>query len=181
MCAETCKLFFTYINTYTKHTFLTTASGLLHNDVSIYTHVYIHTYTQYQKRHTYTCIQTHIHTYTNIYLHTHTKRALLCLSKCLLSSHMRLWHTAASHSFLHIYIYIYIYIHTHTQLYQESLVVLIKVLGGSHVLVANTKNNIAGIYLKQGKCEEALQCYMEALDVKLKVCVCPCVREREIP
>ncbi len=71
---------------------------------------------------------------------------------------------------MHIYVHdTDTYVYAHKQLYQESLVVLIKVLGGSHVLVANTKNNIAGIYLKQGKCEEALQCYMEALDVKLKV------------
>jgi hypothetical protein len=52
-----------------------------------------------------------------------------------------------------MYIRIYVYTlftnthtHTHTQ-----------VLGPSHVLVANTKNNMAGIYLKQDKCEEALQ------------------------
>ena len=31
-----------------------------------------------------------------------------------------------------------------------------QVLGTSHVLVANTKNNIAGIYLKQDKCEVPL-------------------------
>jgi hypothetical protein len=43
-----------------------------------------------------------------------------------------------------------LYTHTHTHTHTQ-------VLGPSHVLVANTKNNIAGIYLKQDKCEEALQ------------------------
>ena len=55
------------------------------------------------------------------------------------------------------------------ELHEQSVAILIKVLGKDHVDVAASYNNMAGVYSKQGKYGEALELHEQSLAIRIKV------------
>ena len=53
-------------------------------------------------------------------------------------------------------------------MYEKALSISLKKLGDDHPRVADTYNNMAGVYYNQGKYEEALAMYEKALSIRLK-------------